>query len=271
MLHGRATYLLDRIAKETYHGITNNGVERNLMKIENRDDILLILKQDEIKNMNMIYFMEEYPVHSLERIDGSVLLRGESDRHWVYISSSDEQELGRVISRLTEEDRCFAAIEDWIVPAIVRDRTLAWRLSAVKLILPKDVTFPSEPRTRISPLSLEDVPHIYESSFYKALTSPDYIRERIQRGPSAGVYESGELVAWVMTHDDASIGVMNVLEPYRRKRYAYDLTVYLIRQIRARGKIPYVHVEETNLTSLDLAHKVGFREDRRLHWFEVKA
>ena len=74
-----------------------------------------------------------------------------------------------------------------------------------------------------------------------------------------------------MTHDDGSIGVMNVLEPYRRKRYAYDLTVYLIQQLRAQGKIPYVHVEETNLISLDLAHKVGFRTDRRLHWFEIKA
>ena len=241
------------------------------MKIENREDILLFLKQDKIKNMNMIYFMEEYPVHSLERIDGSVLLRGESDRHWVYISSSEDRELRRVIARLTKEDRWFAAIEDSILPAIVRDRALAWRLSAMKLILPKEVAFSPAPRTRISPLSLEDVPHIYGSSFYKALTSPGYIRERITRGPSAGVYESGKLVAWVMTHDDASIGVMNVLEPYRRKGYAYDLTVYLIQQIRSQGKIPYVHVEETNLKSLDLAHKVGFREDRRLHWFEIKA
>ena len=241
------------------------------MKIENREDILSFLKQDMIKNMNMVYFMEEYPVHSLRRIDGSVLLRGESDRHWVYISSSEGRELGRVVGRLTKEDRCFAAIEDWMLPAIIRGRTLAWRLSAVKLILPKEATFSPAPRTRISPLSLEDVPHIYESSFYKALTSPDYIRERVTRGPSAGVYQSGKLVAWVMTHDDASIGVMNVLEPYRRKRYAYDLTVYLIHEIRAQGKIPYVHVEETNLKSLALAHKVGFREDRRLHWFEIKA
>ncbi len=241
------------------------------MKTGAREEILLFLKQDKIKNMNMIYFMEEYPVHSLERVDGSVLLRGESDRHWVYISNSQERELGRVTARLTKEDTCFAAIEDRMLPAIVRDRALVWRLSAMKLILPKEVTFPLAPRTRISPLSLKDVPHVYESSFYKALTSPAYIRERIQRGPSAGVYESGELVAWAMTHDDASIGVMNVLEPYRRKRYAYDLTVYLIEQVRARGKIPYVHVEETNSTSLDLAHKVGFREDRRLHWFEIKA
>jgi len=241
------------------------------MNTDAREDILLFLKRDKIKNVNMIYFMEEYPVHSLERIYGSVLLRGESDRHWVYISSSGGRELRKVIARLTKEDRCFAAIEDWVLPAIVRYRALVWRLSAMKLILPKEVTFPLAPRTRVTPLSLKDVPHVYESSFYKALTPPDYIRERIQRGPSAGIYESGKLVAWAMTHDDGSIGVMNVLEPYRRKRYAYDLTVYLIQQLRAQGKIPYVHVEETNLISLDLAHKVGFRTDRRLHWFEIKA
>ena len=238
--------------------------------IEARENIISFLERDMIKNMNMLYFMEEYPVRTLQRIDNYVLLRGESDRNWVYISGSQSAGLERVIDALVEEDRFFAAIEDWMFPAVVRGRELAWRLSAMKLILPSDTTFSSLLCTGISPLSIEDVPCVYASSFYKALTSPEYIRERIIRGPSAGVYESGKLVAWAMTHDDASIGVMNVLEPYRRKRYAFDLTVYLINQVRALGKIPYVHVEETNQTSLALAHRVGFREDRRLHWFEIK-
>jgi len=238
--------------------------------IGDKEHIVSFLKKDILKNMNMVYFMEGYPICTLQQINSHVLLRGESDRNWVYISGSQDSGLARVIDALSEEDRCFAAIEDWMFSAIVRGRELAWRLSAVKLILPEETTFSSAPLTWITPLSLKDVPHIYASSFYKALTSPEYIRERITRGPSAGVYESGELVAWAMTHDDLSIGVMNVLEPYRRKRYAFDLTVYLIEQVRALGKIPYVHVEETNLTSLELAHKVGFRKDRRLHWFEIK-
>ncbi len=217
----------------------------------------------------MIYFMEEYPVSSVERVDDSVILRGKSDRNWVYISS-DRKTMRRIVAKLSGEDRCFAAIEDWMFSELVRDRVLAWKLSAVKMVLPPAVTFTPSSSDIIRPLSLADVDHIYESSRYKSLTSPAYIEERIRKGPHAGVYASGKLVAWIMTHDDGSIGVMNVLEEYRRKRYAYDLTVYLIRQIRSMGKIPYVHVEENNAKGLELAHKVGFREERVLHWFELK-
>ncbi len=261
--------LTDRVDRDTLEEEARR--RRQVHSMESRMNIVTFLKQDLIKNMNLLYFMEDYPVRTLQRINNHILLRGESDRHWVYISGSQRAGLDKIIANLTREDRCFAAIEDWVLPAIVRDRALAWRLSAIKLILPEEATFPQLPETLITPLSLEDVPHIYDSSFYKALTSPDYIRERIIRGPSAGVYESGRLVAWAMTHDDSSIGVMNVLEPYRRKRYAFDLTVYLIHQVRALGKIPYVHVEETNVTSLALARKVGFRDDRRLHWFEIRS
>ena len=66
------------------------------------------------------------------------------------------------------------------------------------------------------------------------------------------------------------VGFLHVLEAYRRKGYAYDLTVYLIHKLRAQGTIPFVHIEETNIKSMNLAMKLGFRKDRRVHWFEIQ-
>ena len=77
-------------------------------------------------------------------------------------------------------------------------------------------------------------------------------------------------LAWAMTHDDSAIGFLHVLEAYRRQGFAYELTVYLIHQLRQQGKIPFVHIEETNLKSIHLAMKLGFRKDRRVHWFEIQ-
>ena len=88
--------------------------------------IVSLLKQDEIKNMNMLYFMENNPIHRLERIGNSVVLRGESDQHWVYISSPNEQELHAVVSTLTKDDRFFAVIEDWMLPLLTANKTLVW-------------------------------------------------------------------------------------------------------------------------------------------------
>ena len=63
------------------------------MAKDSREKIIAFLQQDVIKNMNMLYFMENNPVHHLERIGDSVILRGQSDQRWVYISSPNEQEL----------------------------------------------------------------------------------------------------------------------------------------------------------------------------------
>lgn len=228
------------------------------------------LQQDEIKNMNMLYFMEQNRVHQLDRVGNSVVLRGESDQRWVYISSPNEQELCTVVGTLTSDDRCFAVIEDWMLPLLTSKRTLVWQLSTMKLVLPDSVTFPQIPDAHITPLSVDDADYMYEHSLYQSVTSPEYIRDRIRQGISAGIYEDGQLVAWAMTHDDSAMGSLHVLEAYRRRGLAYDLTVYLIHRLRQQGKIPFVHIEETNLKSLRLALKLGFQHDRRVHWFEIQ-
>ncbi|MGD0230586.1 MAG: GNAT family N-acetyltransferase [Syntrophorhabdales bacterium] len=232
--------------------------------------IVSFLKQDEIKNLNLVNFMESYPIQSLERIGNSVLLRGISDCLWVYISSPDEKELKIVMGRLGDGDRDFAAIEDWMLPIVVRDRPLAWHLSMIRLVLPEDVTFSDRTLPHIAPLSPADANYIFENSTYQMVTRPEFIRGRIEGGPSAGVRDSGKLVAWLMTQDDGSIGVLHVLEEYRKKGYARDLTVYLVLKLRERGKIPFVHIEEENIKSMNLALKIGFRKDRRLCWFKIK-
>ena len=80
-----------------------SGRSKDMMR-DSREMIIAFLRQDEIKNMNMLYFMENNPIHHLERIGNSVVLRGKSDQHWVYISSPDEQELHAVVSTLTKRE-----------------------------------------------------------------------------------------------------------------------------------------------------------------------
>lgn len=239
------------------------------MVSDKTESIAAFLEKDKIRNINMLRFMEGYPVQTAERIGNSVLLRGVSDCRWVYVSSPDEEELKCVAMRLGRDDTMFAAVEDWMVPILVMGRTLDWRLSMTRLVLPEDATLPEAPQGAIAPLSADEADYIYEHSLYRNVTRPDYIRSRILKGPSAAVRDSGRLVAWLMTQDDGSIGLLHVLDDYRRKGHAYELTVYLIGEIRVQGRIPFVHVEETNTKSMGLALKVGFRRDRRLCWFKI--
>jgi 8-oxo-dGTP diphosphatase len=157
-----------------------------------------------------------------------------------------------------------------MLPVLVRGRPLSWDLSMTRFVLPEHVVFPKAPLPHIAPLSPDDADYIYEHSIYQNVTRPDFIRGRIRGGPSAGIRDSGKLVAWLMTQDDGSIGVLHVLDDYRGRGYAYDLTVYLVARLREQGRIPFVQVEDTNTKSMSLTLKEGFQKDRRLHWFKIK-
>ena len=228
------------------------------------------LKQDEVKNLSMIYFMEDYGATSIERIGDSTLVRGESDRPWVYISSPDPAELNLVVERLTADDVCFAAIEDWMVPVLTRDRPVLWMLSMVRFILRRcPPVLPGKTGAPVMRLTEDDAQFIYDNSLYKEFTSPEYIRERIRKGKSAGIHVAGSLVAWVTTHDDGSIGIMHVLDAYRRKGYARVLTLDVINQVYAQGRIPYLHIEDSNTGAMSVVASLGFERDRLVHWFEI--
>nr|MBP7462397.1 GNAT family N-acetyltransferase [Candidatus Delongbacteria bacterium] len=132
------------------------------------------------------------------------------------------------------------------------------------------IIFPHHSLDSIRPLSQQDAAYLYENYLYQGVTSVDYIKDRIRYGPGAGIDQDGILVAWALTHDDSAIGMMHVLEPYRRRGYAYELTVWMIHRIRRLGRIPFVQIEEANIQSIQLALKLGFVPDRRVHWLEIR-
>jgi 8-oxo-dGTP diphosphatase len=240
------------------------------MEKDTLESIVSFLKQDELKNMNMLYFMENNPIHSLERIGDSVLLRGKSDQRWVYISTPDEQQLNKVLRLLNEDDKYFAVVEDWMLPLLTEGKTILWQMSTMKLVLPDHVKLGETDDSRIAPLSIDDAQYVYDNSLYQGAITPDYVRNRIKNGPSAGIRESGKLVGWAMTHDDLALGLLHVLDDYRRRGYASALTAFLIRLMRNQGKIPFAHIEENNFKSMALAMKSGFRQDRRVHWLKIQ-
>ncbi len=234
-------------------------------------ETITYLKQDPIRHLNLLGFMKENKVHSLRRVGNSVILRGRSNRDWTFISSPNEDELNACLPYLTEEDRSYAVIEDWMLPIITAGRSPEWMLSTVRLFLPEEVHLQYVPRPAVRPLTVRDVPYLYKYSDYRDFISPEYIRMRIEQGPSAGITVGWDLAGWVMTHDDGAIGFLHVLEKYRRRGYAKELMKHIIQQVRSRGKTPYIHIEETNTGSMSLALNLGFRRDRLVHWFGLES
>ena len=231
--------------------------------------ILEELKKDLLKNSSLLNFHEQNPITDLVKIGENIILRGVSDQNWVYISSPNEQALLEAVEQLNESDKCFAAIEDWMVPMITRQKEIKWKFPLIKVYLPDHVCLEPSKGINIKPLNDEDARHIFENSIYQEVTSESYILERIQKGISCGITIDDELVAWAITHDDSAIGMLHVMESHRQKGFAYEVVSFMISQLRNQGKIPFACIEETNFKSLNLVKKFGFVVDQKINWFEI--
>ena len=84
-----------------------------------------------------------------------------------------------------------------------------------------------------------------------------YIRDRIEHGALYGVFEGNELAGFAGFHDDGSMGMLEVLPPFRRRGYAAQLESHLIAAALKEGRRPYCHVVDGNEASLHLQRKMG--------------
>ena len=229
---------------------------------------LKILKKDRVRNANIINFMNHYPVERIHIYKESVLVQGRSDQLWTYISSDKKEELEGLVKEVPFEIRHFAILEDWMLPLVVGKRKILWKLSCLKLYFPEEKELP-ENKVPMEPLPVSATEYIYDHSSYKQYTSREYIQERIEKGTGLGIYQGDQLVAWVLTHDDGALGFLTVLPQYQGKGYAKEVTVAAIKELRKKGAPAFVHIEPDNPTFLALSRKLGFVEDRRIHWIKV--
>ncbi len=233
--------------------------------------IIRHLEKDIIRNCNFINFIEDNTVYQYITEGNSVLVKGRSDENWLYISSTSQTELKKLMSQCNE-DEYFAVVEDWMIPFIMEGKMLDWKLSCVKLYFPDNLKLPSNKGdcdNQTVSLVAEEAEYIYSNYYkYQQYVTAEYIRERIKKGVALGIYEDGKLAAWIMTHDDGAIGLLNVLEDYRKKGYGYKLTIEMIKRLRKNNKIPFVHIENDNEKSMNLALKVGFCKYGDVHWIK---
>jgi 8-oxo-dGTP diphosphatase len=226
------------------------------------------LKKDRLGNINLINFMENNHITGIQRMGNSLLFRGKSDRSWIYIKCTTRRELSAIKGLLNEQDKSFAAIEDWMVPVLLKDEVVSWNVSMAQFYLPDDVDLP-EPAHQTTTLSGKDAGTVYDNSEYRQQISAEYIEDRIRTGISRGLYENNKLVAWGLTHDDGGLGALHVLESARRKGYGSSITVALIKEVRRANKIPFCYIEKDNDKSINLVSKLGFIWHRNCHWFEI--
>ena len=234
-----------------------------------KEDAIKYLNKNEIYNLSIIGYIKENPLKRIVRQGDSFLAQGSVEERWVYLSSEDEKELTDLIRNLDVEDKYFGALDGWQIPHLTKDNEIEWLINAYQYHYPDDKEIPRN-KIETHQLTPKDSEYIISQSIYKDMLSVEYLNERINRSVSAGIYEDRKLVAWALTHDDSSLGSMHVLEDYRRRGYAKEITISLLRQCREIGKIPFLQCEDKNIPAQKLVEGIGFVKDRNVSWLKLK-
>ena len=118
--------------------------------------------------------------------------------------------------------------------------------------------------TEIRPLTQAHAEFV--AANYSSQADIGYIRERIGIG-LFGAFVSGELAGFAGTHDEGSIGLLQVLPQYQRLGLAYALEAFMINRQLSLGVLPFGQVRVHNDASLGLQKKIGMTlSDKVVHW-----
>lgn len=232
-------------------------------------EALRILEKDKINNAGFINFVKNNLILSIDILGKSVLCRGVSDRKWIYICCNEKDELYQLKDNLNADDSNYAVIDEWMMPILTEGRELIWDLAVMQYYLPNEVGIKPNKEKTVQ-LTEKDVSIVYENSTYQNYISIDYVKQRIKKGISVGLYEGNKLVSWSITQDDGAIGFLHTIKAYRGKGYGKEVISSMIEKIRAIGQIPFAYVEESNNESKNMILKLGFIENKKIHWFQIK-
>ena len=108
---------------------------------------------------------------------------------------------------------------------------------------------------KIQQLTLEHLAFVLENYHY--MSDVAYLRACIVSGNMYGAFLQGKPVGFIGIHDDGSIGILEVLEQYRRRKIGKALETYMINLVLQLGWIPYGQVIEGNESSIKMQADLG--------------
>jgi len=227
-----------------------------------------LLGQKPLQSLPVLGFFDNYPLQKWYRHGEFFLLCGKSDYPWAYLCGDNPEDLYAVLEKFAFQSLFFANIEEWMLPVLTHKKKIEWKLSTHRYYLPDEKTV--DPPDYISKaLDATMAKYIFERSAYKDFTSESYIKERIDKDVSAGVWIDGELVGWGLTHDDTSLGFLNVVPSYRGQGLGESILRFLVIEKRQRKLPVFVNIEPHNHQSINLVKKLGFTFDREVSWVKL--
>lgn len=238
--------------------------------LEDREQVRPLLMRDPIRNATVIHRTFHHPEFTLAFADAlpepkAVLAlhpaRTPDEPHQFALHALEPLAALHVLQAVPKGGCIFHIADEVAFPAVRERVDVGWWGEALYYRLDTEA-FRDHERHEVKPVTpqwAEVIAKIWAPDW----PATDYVRSRIEHGPTVGVYVGGELVGWDLTHletDDVVVmGFLHVKEEHRGKGYAKSMGSALIKKVLAMGKVPTCHVYTDNEVSIKLTEDLGFR------------
>ncbi len=223
--------------------------------MDERERAVAYLERDRPRYLNCLEVLRRGSAELLLfREDGLLLHDRESGAYLITAESPPAAEA--MLARIPQGSELCMAHQDWYLPA------LRARMGRGGGMICHQAAWmgenPPEPAPFSGELRLLDMTWAarVQAVYGQSYADEAYIAGVLARG-MLGAFIDGALAGFVGTHDEGTIGLLQVLPQYRRLGVGEALYRAMIRRTLARGGYALAHVTVGNEASLALQRKVG--------------
>jgi len=218
----------------------------------------------------VIYYLENEPNAEILALNGDIergvivkekMDDGEEDHEWMGIMmATDDVEFIRAFWRsLPNGHKYFLPLRMDAFENLLKitGAKVKWQTHCKVFVysLEDDFVFDDDTKYPYDILTAADVNTVEEFYEYQHDELHLEILESIEKRNTSCIRIDGDLAAWCLVGEDGSLGPLHTKEKYRRKGLGKLVASRLIQKQLAQGKIPYVHINDDNISSLSLIKK----------------
>jgi len=226
-----------------------------------RTHFLAALAKDPLQNMAMVQ-MERLKNFSRIVSHGTAAALISKDEALIMVTAMEETDLTVLLSQMDQEQlkRTVIYVAKLSLKPIVEQFAGKRHTDGyLQFTSPFDTLTPMTCPLPFYTISLEDAPFIYAHYGKGKELGYEYILSRIQDGPGLkAVAEDGSIAGFILTHEEGSLGMLEVLPKYRGKGIGPALEYAIAKEMDKRGLLVYSNVVEGNLNSIRIHQKLGF-------------
>ena len=233
------------------------------MRNERERQALQYLSKNALHNIGMIFPIERGTAEILyAENDGVMLIDTVSG---AVMQSVDSYEVGKRLLEQMPSASLFLIHQDFMLDdfkAKVRPEYVFENYTTAYL---KGELLPELPEVSLTALDSSHYDTITQN--YELDLGETYLRERLEAGAIFGAFADGEMIGFAGEHAEGSMGMLVILEQYRRKGYAAALVGFGVNRRLKQGLIPFSNVFPDNYASIEMHKKMGFTISEDKVWW----